>query len=37
MSDQRKPTNLRLALILASVAAAFFIGVIVNHLMVHAV
>jgi hypothetical protein len=33
MSDQRKATNLRLALILVSVAAAFFLGVIVNHVM----
>jgi hypothetical protein len=33
MSEQRKATNLRLALILASVAAVFFVGVIVNHLM----
>ncbi|MEY4724910.1 MAG: hypothetical protein RL043_1059 [Pseudomonadota bacterium] len=33
MSDQRKATNLRLALILASVAAAFFVGMVVNHLM----
>ena len=31
MSDQNKPGNLRTALILLSVAVAFFIGVIVKH------
>ncbi len=33
MSDQKKPGNLRTALILLSVAVAFFIGVIVKHVM----
>ena len=33
MSDQKKPGNLRTALILLSVAIAFFIGVIVKHAM----
>jgi len=31
MSDQKKPDNLRTALILLSVAVAFFIGVIIKH------
>ena len=31
MSDQNKPGNLRTALILLSVAVAFFIGVIIKH------
>ncbi len=30
MSDQKKPGNLRIALILLSVAIAFFIGVIIK-------
>lgn len=30
MSDQKKPGNLRTALILLSVAIAFFIGVIIK-------
>ncbi len=33
MSDQKKPGNLRTALILLSVAVAFFIGVIIKHTM----
>ncbi len=33
MSEQKKPGNLRTALILLSVAVAFFIGVIVKHVM----
>ncbi len=31
MSDQKKPGNLRTALILLSVAVVFFLGVIVKH------
>jgi hypothetical protein len=31
MSDQNKPGNLRTALILLSVAVAFFVGVIIKH------
>ena len=31
MSDQKKPGNLRTALILLSVAVAFFVGVIIKH------
>ncbi len=35
MSDQKKPGNLRTALILLSVAVVFFIGVIVKQSMLH--
>ncbi len=31
MSDQKKPGNLRTALILLSVAVVFFAGVIIKH------
>ncbi len=31
MSEQNKPGNLRTALILLSIAVAFFIGVIIKH------
>jgi hypothetical protein len=34
MSEQKKPGNFRTALILLSVAVAFFIGVIVKHAVV---
>ncbi len=33
MSDQNKPGNRRTALILLSVAVAFFIGVIIKHVL----
>jgi hypothetical protein len=35
MSDQKKPTNLRTALILLSVAVVFFIGVIAKQYLAH--
>jgi hypothetical protein len=31
MSEQNKPSNLRTALVLASIAVMFFIGVVVKH------
>ncbi|WP_225869908.1 cytochrome oxidase small assembly protein [Glaciimonas sp. PCH181] len=30
MSDRKKPNNLRTALLLASIAIAFFVGIIIN-------
>ena len=31
MSEQNKPSNLRIALVLLSVAVMFFVGVILKH------
>ncbi|WP_228124607.1 cytochrome oxidase small assembly protein [Glaciimonas soli] len=35
MSDPKKPNNLRTALLLASIALAFFVGIFVNRLWFH--
>jgi hypothetical protein len=35
MSDPKKPNNLRTALILASIALAFFVGIFVKTALLH--
>jgi hypothetical protein len=35
MTDRKKPNNVRTGLLLALVALGFFVGIIVNRLLVH--